>query len=129
MAGGTPAVGPKNGFVGRPSILAEGALPSRRDAAQHVHRELSRKPAWADRDDAGRPESAYASTMDALAGPGAVSPDDDFVVAQDTEFDEDELAPDDDHRPLDDSLKDEVPGIDEERRVDLRDEPLADDEG
>jgi hypothetical protein len=67
--------------------------------------------------------------MDALAGPGAVSPDDDFVVAQDTEFDEDELAPDDDHRPLDDSLKDEIPGIDEERRVDLRDEPTADAEG
>ena len=57
-----------------------------------------------------------------------MSPDDDFVVAQDTEFDEDELAPDDDHRPLDDSLSDEVPGIDEERRVDLRDEPTAADE-
>ena len=67
--------------------------------------------------------------MDALAGPGAVSPDDDFVVAQDTEFDEDELASDDDHRPLDDRLADEVAGIDAERRVDLADERSADDEG
>ena len=37
--------------------------------------------------------------MDDLAGAGAISPDDDeFTVAQDTEFDEDELASDDDHR-------------------------------
>lgn len=67
--------------------------------------------------------------MDALAGSGAASPDDEFTVAQDTEFDEDEFVEDDDHRPLDDSLEDEVPGIDEERRVDLRDERSADDEG
>ncbi|MGW9181882.1 hypothetical protein [Agromyces sp. NPDC055661] len=68
--------------------------------------------------------------MDALAGSGAASPDDDeFTVAQDTEFVEDELAPDDDHRALDDSLDDEVPGIDAERHVDLRDERSADDEG
>jgi len=67
--------------------------------------------------------------MDDLAGAGAISPDDDeFTVAQDTEFDEDELAADDDHRPLDDSLGDEVPGIDEERRVDLRDERSADED-
>jgi len=68
--------------------------------------------------------------MDDLAGAGAISPDDDeFTVAQDTEFDEDELASDDDHRPLDDSLADEVAGIDAERRVDLADERSADDEG
>lgn len=68
--------------------------------------------------------------MDALAGSGAVSPDDDeFTVAQDTEFDEDELVEDDDHRPLDDSLEDELPGVDAERRVDLRDERSTADEG
>jgi hypothetical protein len=69
--------------------------------------------------------------MDDLAGAGAISPDDDdeFTVAQDTEFDEDELASDDDHRPLDDSLADEVAGIDAERRVDLADERSADDQG
>ena len=78
---------------------------------------------------AGAPESAYASTMDDLAGAGAISPDDDeFTVSQDTEFDEDEFVADDDHRPLDDSLDDEVPGIDEERHVDLRDERAAADE-
>ena len=68
--------------------------------------------------------------MDALAGSGAASPDDDeFTVAQDTEFVEDELAADDDHRPLDDDLTDDVDGIDAERHVDLRDERSADDEG
>lgn len=68
--------------------------------------------------------------MDALPGSGAVSPDDDeFTVAQDTEFDEEEFVEDDDHRPLDDSLEDEVPGVDEERRVDLRDERSTADEG
>lgn len=68
--------------------------------------------------------------MDALAGSGAVSPDDDeFTVAQDTEFDEEEFVEDDDHRPLDDSLDDEVPGVDAERRVDLRDERSTADEG
>jgi len=68
--------------------------------------------------------------MDALAGSGAVSPDDDeFTVAQDTEFDEEEFVEDDDHRPLDDSLEDEVPGVDAERRVDLRDERSTADEG
>ena len=67
--------------------------------------------------------------MDALAGSGAVSPDDDeFTVAQDTEFDEEEFVEDDDHRPLDDSLEDEVPGVDAERRVDLRDERSTADE-
>ena len=45
------------------------------------------------------------------------------------EFDEDEFVADDDHRPLDDSLDDEVPGIDEERHVDLRDERATADEG
>lgn len=61
--------------------------------------------------------------MDDLAGADVTPEDDDeFTVAQDTEFDEDELAVDDDHRPLDDSLEDEVPGIDAERRVDLPDD-------
>jgi hypothetical protein len=66
--------------------------------------------------------------MDDLAGADAISPDDDdeFTVAQDTEFDEDELASDEDHRPVDDSLADEVDGIDAERRVDLADERSTD---
>lgn len=68
--------------------------------------------------------------MDDLAGADAISPDDDeFTVAQDTEFDEDEPASDEDHRPLDDSLADEVAGIDAERRVDLADERSVADEG
>lgn len=64
--------------------------------------------------------------MDDLAGadPG-VTPDDDFTVAQDTEFDERDEAHDDDGRTLDDSLDDEVPGLDEERHVDLADERVA----
>ena len=67
--------------------------------------------------------------MDDLAGADAISPDDDeFTVAQDTEFAEEEVVADDDHRPLDDSLGDEVPGVDAERRVDLRDELSEDDE-
>jgi hypothetical protein len=65
--------------------------------------------------------------MDDLAGADAISPEDDeFTVSQDTEFDEEELAADDDHRPLDDSLDDELPGVDSERRVDLRDERAPD---
>jgi hypothetical protein len=60
--------------------------------------------------------------MDGLAG-AADSPDDDFTVSQDTEFDElDDDAADDDERPIDDSLDDEVPGVDAERRVDLAEE-------
>lgn len=66
--------------------------------------------------------------MDDLAGAGVTPDDDEFTVAQDTEFEEDDLAFDDDERTIDDSLKDEVPGIDEERRVSLPDEPAADDE-
>ena len=67
--------------------------------------------------------------MDDLAGADAISPDDDeFTVAQDTEFAEEEVAADDDHRPLDDSLGDEVPGVDAERRVDIRDELSKDDQ-
>jgi hypothetical protein len=65
--------------------------------------------------------------MDDLAGAGATPDDDEFTVAQDTEFEEDELAFDDDERTVDDSLRDEVPGIDEERRVPLLDEPAAED--
>ncbi|UOE44667.1 hypothetical protein [Agromyces larvae] len=61
--------------------------------------------------------------MDDRAGAGGgVAPDDDFTVAQDTEFDEAEPAENDDERPIDDALVDEVPGIDAERRVDLRDD-------
>lgn len=65
--------------------------------------------------------------MDDLARAGAgVSPDDEFTVAQDTEFDEPDTAADDDERAIDDSLDDEVPGLDTERRVDLGEEPAAD---
>jgi hypothetical protein len=65
--------------------------------------------------------------MDDLAA-GVTPDDDEFTVAQDTEFEGDDLAFDDEERTIDDSLKDEVPGIDEERRVPLPDEPAADDE-
>ncbi|WP_157428199.1 hypothetical protein [Agromyces salentinus] len=60
--------------------------------------------------------------MSELAGAAAEPRDDEFTVAQDTEFDEDEPPNDDEHRPLDDDLADEVPGIDAERRVDIGDE-------
>jgi hypothetical protein len=68
--------------------------------------------------------------MDDRAGHGAdIAPeDDDFTVSQDTEFDEPDEARDDDDRPLDDSLADEPPGIDAERRVDLADEGVAGEE-
>ena len=64
--------------------------------------------------------------MDDIAGAGAeIAPeDDDFTVAQETEFDEPDEARDDDERVLDDSLDDEPPGIDAERRVDLADEDI-----
>jgi hypothetical protein len=67
--------------------------------------------------------------MDELAGAGASPDDDEFTVAQDTEFDDDELPFDDDDRTIDESLGDEVPGIDAERRVELPDERSAADEG
>ena len=70
-------------------------------------------------------ESAYASGMDELAGADVTPEDDEFTVAQDTEFEETELAFEDDERTIDDSLQDEVPGIDEERRVPLPDEPAV----
>ena len=61
--------------------------------------------------------------MDGLAGAGdGVTPDDDFTVSQDTEFDEPGDVADDDERTVDDSLDDELPGVDAERRVDLADE-------
>jgi hypothetical protein len=68
--------------------------------------------------------------MDDIAGAGAdiVPEDDDFTVAQDTEFDEPGEARDDDERVLDDSLVDEPPGLDAERRVDLADEGPAGEE-
>jgi len=62
--------------------------------------------------------------MDDLAGAG-ITPDDEFTVAQDSEFDEDELVTDDDERTLDDSLDDDVPGIDAERHVELPDDGAA----
>jgi len=64
--------------------------------------------------------------MDDIAGAGEdIAPeDDDFTVAQETEFDEPDEAHDDDERVLDDSLDDEPPGIDAERRVDLADEDI-----
>lgn len=77
------------------------------------------------RHDADDRESAYASRMDQLAGADATPEDDEFTVAQDTEFEETELAFEDDERTLDDSVLDEVPGIDEERRVPLPDEPAV----
>jgi hypothetical protein len=69
--------------------------------------------------------------MDELAGVGAaITPeDDDFTVSQDTEFDEPDEAHDDDDRSIDDSLDDEPPGVDAERRVDLRDERAATGDG
>jgi hypothetical protein len=63
--------------------------------------------------------------MDELAGADVTPEDDEFTVAQDTEFEETELAFEDDERTIDDSLQDEVPGIDEERRVPLPDEPAV----
>jgi hypothetical protein len=65
--------------------------------------------------------------MDELTGVGAATTpeDDDFTVSQDTEFDEPDEARDDDDRTVDDSLVDEPPGVDAERRVDLRDERAA----
>ena len=61
--------------------------------------------------------------MDGLAGAGdSVSPDDEFTVSQDMEFEELDDVADDDERSIDDSLDDEVPGVDAERRVDLADE-------
>ena len=66
--------------------------------------------------------------MDDLAW-ADVSPDDDeFTVSQDTEFDEDDLARGDDDRPVDDGTAEELPGVDEERRVALPDEPAEADE-
>jgi hypothetical protein len=109
---------PKNGFVGRPFILAGDR--SRRRAGR-LRESRGRRSYRAD-----GLESSYAAGMDDLAGAGVTPDDDEFTVAQDTEFEEDDLAFDDDERTIDDSLKDEVPGIDEERRVPLPDEPAAD---
>lgn len=49
--------------------------------------------------------------------------DDDFTVAQDTEFDEADTAETDEERPVDDGKADEITGVDAERRVDLTEEP------
>ncbi len=66
--------------------------------------------------------------MDDLAWADVTPDDDEFTVSQDTEFDEADLARDDDDRPLDDGAVEELPGVDEERRVVLPDEPADDDE-
>ena len=65
--------------------------------------------------------------MDERTGVGAATTpeDDDFTVSQDTEFDEPDEARDDDERPVDDSLVDDPPGVDAERRVDLLDDRTA----
>ena len=65
--------------------------------------------------------------MDERTGVGAETTpeDDDFTVSQDTEFDEPDEARDDDERPVDDSLVDDPPGVDAERRVDLLDDRTA----
>jgi hypothetical protein len=57
-------------------------------------------------------------------GDGVVDDDHDFQVAQDGEFEEPEVATDDDERGLDDAAIDDVTGIDAERRVPGLDEPL-----
>ena len=65
--------------------------------------------------------------MDERTGMGAATTpeDDDFTVSQDTEFDEPDEPRDDDERPVDDSLVDDPPGVDAERRVDLLDDRTA----
>ncbi|GAA1514717.1 hypothetical protein GCM10009761_15830 [Agromyces terreus] len=73
------------------------------------------------RSGAAAPEQAYTAAMDELAGAAAEPRDDEFTVAQDTEFDEVEHAIDDEHRALDDDLDEEIVGIDAERRVDVGD--------
>ena len=56
---------------------------------------------------------------------GGIADDHEFQVAQDGEVPpESEAAADEDARPVGDEPEDEVPGIDEERRV-----PLPDDRG
>jgi hypothetical protein len=56
---------------------------------------------------------------------GGISPadDDEFLVAQDADFDEREPVDVDEERPVDDGTTDDVTGVDAERRVDLTDEP------
>jgi len=73
-------------------------------------------------------DSSYASGMDDLARADVSPEDDEFTVAQDTEFAEDDLVLGDDDRPIDDGAAEELPGIDEERRVVLPDDPAGVDE-
>ena len=110
---------PKNGFVGRPAILAGCRRPRRR--ATRAVRRVGPAGTGRRRMPVRPAESAYASAMDDLAGADAISPDDDdeFTVVAGHRVRRGRLAADDDHRPLDDSLADEVAGIDAERRVDL----------
>jgi len=49
--------------------------------------------------------------------------DEDFVVAQEAEFEEPYLPADDDERELDEVDLDDVDGVDAERRVSLNGEP------
>lgn len=59
--------------------------------------------------------------MDDLAGAGGdVAPEDDDLELELIEAEE--IAVDNDSRTLDDALRDEIPGIDEERRVDVADD-------
>src|SRR5919112_4795928 len=72
---------PKNGFVGRPPSLAGGA------GARRLRLVEQRREPGADAGD-----SSYAAGMDDLAGADVSPEDDEFTVAQDTEFAEDDLV-------------------------------------
>ncbi|MEJ3403323.1 hypothetical protein WDJ51_01125 [Rathayibacter sp. YIM 133350] len=54
--------------------------------------------------------------------------DDDFVIAQESEFEEPYSPPDDAEREFDDGAIDEIVGLDDERRVDVAEEVPAEDE-
>jgi hypothetical protein len=63
------------------------------------------------------------------AGAGQAPDEHEFAVAQAGEFDEPhDPAPIDDERTIDDSVDDEVDGLDPERHVDLSDESAFDEE-
>lgn len=62
----------------------------------------------------------HAASADGFAGDA-----EDFVVAQDADFEEPYEPADDDERELDDGAQDDDTGVDEDRRVDLSEEPAA----
>ena len=67
--------------------------------------------------------------MDESTGVGGdIADDHEFQVAQDGELPPESEAADDEARPVGDEPEDEVPGIDEERRVALPDERSTADE-